>query len=201
MSSVVSMWQNVVAGCALAVAAAACSKSQDTIRTPTAPSPATAAAQSANAEPNNLVAAVSLGKPGAPLSMQFELATKPKVGEPLEIHVVVTPETAGITSLQLLFQSNTDLQVKSGGELSIMAEPPQGEPIKHTVVVTPLRDGIYYLSAIAVAEGAGSQARTFSIPLVVGDSAALQVEKSAPPVDAKGQRVSSLPAAESGAKP
>lgn len=162
---------------------------------------AAAAAQKTN---KNLVSAVTIGKPGAPISMKFELLKRPKVGEPLEVSVEVTPEATGITALQVVFQSGDALPMRSGGELSATTTTtmPPGVPIQHTVVVTPVREGIFYLSAVAVAEGAGSQARTFAIPVVVGDSAVLENTKAAlPPAATSGERVTSLPAAESGSRP
>ncbi len=167
-------------------------------------SAATAAAAAAQKTNKNLVSAVTTGKPGAPISMKFDLLRRPKVGEPLEVAVEVTPESAGITALQVVFQGGDGLQLRSGGELSATSTTamPAGTPIQHTLVVTPVREGIFYLSAVAVAEGAGSQARTFAIPVVVGDSAVLESTKAAlPPAASSGERVTSLPARESGSKP
>jgi hypothetical protein len=187
---------------ACALLLAACSDPAEVkIRTKAPVANAAAAAQKTN---KNLVAAVTIGKPGAPISMKFELLKRPKVGEPLEVAVEVTPEAAGITALQVVFQSGDALPMRSGGELSATTTTtmPAGIPIQHTVVVTPVREGIFYLSAVAVAEGAGSQARTFAIPVVVGDSAVLENTKAAlPPTATSGERVTSLPAAESGLKP
>ena len=170
-------------------------------KAPVATAATAAAAQKTN---KNLVSAVTTGKPGAPISMKFELLHRPKVGEPLEVAVEVTPEAAGITALQVVFQGGDGLQLRSGGELSATPTTtmPAGTPIQHTVVVTPVREGIFYLSAVAVAEGAGSQARTFAIPVVVGDSAVLESGPQIPPPPVtNGGRVTSLPAAESGSKP
>ena len=170
-------------------------------KAPVATAATAAAAQKTN---KNLVSAVTTGKPGAPISMKFELLHRPKVGEPLEVAVEVTPEAAGITALQVVFQGGDGLQLRSGGELSATPTTtmPAGTPIQHTVVVTPVREGIFYLSAVAVAEGAGSQARTFAIPVVVGDSAVLESGQQIPPPPVtNGGRVTSLPAAESGSKP
>ena len=185
---------------------AACSDPAEVkIRTKTpAATAATAAAAAAQTTNKNLVSAVTTGKPGAPISMKFELLRRPKVGEPLEVAVEVTPEAAGRSALQVVFQGGEGLQLRSGGELSATTTTsmPAGTPIQHTVVVTPVREGIFYLSAVAVAEGAGSQARTFAIPVVVGDAAVLESAKMAlPPPAASGERVTSLPAAESGSKP
>lgn len=189
---------------AWALLLAACSDPAEVkIRTKT-PAVGAATAAAAAKTNKNLVSAVTTGKPGAPISMKFELLKRPKVGEPLEVAVEVTPEAAGISALQVVFQGGEGLQLRSGGELSATATPamPAGTPIQHTVVVTPVREGIFYLSAVAVAEGAGSQARTFAIPVVVGDSAVLESSKAAvAPPAASGERVSSLPAAESGSKP
>jgi len=183
---------------------AACSDPVE-VKTGTKTPAATAATAAATANANkNLVSAVTTGKPGAPIAMKFELLRRPKVGEPLEVAVEVTPEAAGITALQVVFQGGDGLQLRSGGEFSATTTTsmPAGIPIQHTVVLTPVREGIFYLSAVAVAEGAGSQARTFAIPVVVGDAAVLESRKAAlPPPATSGERVTSLPAAESRSKP
>ena len=196
----------VVPALACALLLAACSDPAEVkIRTKTPVATAATAAAAAAAKANkNLVSAVTTGKPGAPIAMKFELLKRPKVGEPLEVVVEVTPEAAGITALQVVFQGGDGLQLRKGGELSATASTamPAGTPIQHTVVVTPVREGIFYLSAVAVAEGAGSQARTFAIPVVVGDAAVLESGKAAlPPPATSGERVTSLPAAEGGSKP
>ncbi len=195
----------LASGCLAAMLLAACTDSKDSSDATAAGSAMTDSAvadrEKADAQ-TNLVAAVTTGKPGAPISLKFEIPKRPAVGEPLSIDVLVTPEAAGITGLQVIFQSNDGLQVRSGGELTSSTLLEAGQPIMHTVVVTPLREGIFYLSVVAVAEGSESQARTFAIPLVVGDAAALQPRKPAlPPADATGERVSSMPARESGSKP
>jgi hypothetical protein len=201
MSQVICATTRVGVLAAVLTLLAGCSgKGEDTAEAAPAVDPV-AVAKAADTD-SNLVSAVSIGKPGAPVTMKFELAAKPKVGEPLTIQVQLSTDAPGITGLQVVFQSNADLQVKSGGELSLMSAVQPGQPIDHQVVVTPLRDGIFYLSAVAVAEGAGSQARTFSIPVVVGDSTVLEAGKAgAAPVDAKGERVTSLSASESGSRP
>jgi hypothetical protein len=191
---------------ACAFVLAACSDPAEVkIRTKTpAAAAATAATVAVQKTNKNLVSAVTTGKPGAPIAMQFELLRRPKVGEPLEVAVEVTPEAAGITALQVVFQGGDGLQMRSGGELSATSTTtmPAGTPIQHTLVVTPVREGIFYLSAVAVAEGAGSQARTFAIPVVVGDAAVLESAKAAvAPPATSGERVTSLPASESGSKP
>ena len=186
----------------VAILLGGCTDTPDANGRKSAPAAAAAVVAVTAAANKNLVSAVTTGKPGAPIAMKFEVMRRPKVGEPLEIAVEVTPQAAGITALQVVFQGGDGLQLRSGGELSTTAVPAAGEPLLHTVVVTPVREGIFYLSAVAVAEGAGSQARTFAIPLVVGDSAVLQAtSKSAlPPPDATGERVTSVAASESGSK-
>lgn len=191
--------------CALAALLAGCSDSKPTIRaTGEAARNAKAATQAAAAtrKPSAfMVSAVSVGKPGAPVSLKFELGGKPAVGEPVELRVELTADNPGITSVRLAFDGGADLEVRAGGEL-VATAPVAGEPVEHTVVVAPRREGIFYLSAVAQTEGAGSLARSFSIPLVVGDATALKAEKPAlPPPDASGERVTSLAAEESGSRP
>lgn len=149
---------------------------------------------------DEMVAAVPTGKPGAPVALKFDVAKRPKVGEPLDIQVAVLPEAA-VNSLQVVFQAGDGLQIKSGGDLQIRSNPSAGREIMHTVVVTPIREGIFYLTAVVVTEAADSQARTFAIPIVVGSPVAAATTAAPTTRDAKGETLSRLPAQESGSTP
>jgi FAD/FMN-containing dehydrogenase len=151
---------------------------------------------------DGMVAAVSSsGKPGAPVELKFDLASKPELGKPLEVSVAVVPRGEGISQLRVVFQSNEAVEVQSGSEMAVQNRPADGVALTHTVTVVPRRDGVYYLGAVALVDGAGgSVARSFAIPIIVGDPVEAEraiAEKPAQGVMSKGEggeKVISLPA-------
>ena len=164
-----------------------------------------AAAPAATESQSTLVSAVSSGKPGAAVDLKFDIAQRPRVGESLPVSIVVTTLTADVSKLQVIFQSTEGIQVVDGLELNAPENPRSGQTFSHTVTVLPQKDGVSYLSAVALVEGAGtsSVARTFAIPLIVGDVVAAEaaMAETADAAVARGpggERVVPLPADESG---
>jgi hypothetical protein len=151
-----------------------------------------------------MVAAVSAtGKPGAPVDLKFDIRSKPELGKPLTVAVVVVPRSADVSQLRVVFQSNEAVEVQAGSE-AVEEKPADGVAISHTVTVVPRREGVFYLGAVALVEGpGGSVARSFAIPIIVGDPVAAEralAEKPAQGEIAKGgsgDRIVSLPASES----
>ena len=188
-------------GCALL---AACGGGASKDAGANAAADAGAAARAGGEKANtNMVSAVSSGKPGAAVDLKFDLAKRPRVGEPLEVSVVVTARASDIDSLQVIFQSTDGIQVTGGASLPPQAKPADGQTFSHTVTVVPQRDGVFYLSAVALIEsggdGASSVARTFAIPVIVGDgvAAAAALSKAAEDAVASGpggERLIPMPA-------
>lgn len=151
---------------------------------------------------DGMVSAVSSsGKPGAPVELKFDITARPRLGTPLEVTVAVLPRGAGITQLRVVFQSNDAVEVQSGSEMAVQERPADGVAVSHTVTVVPRRDGVLYLGAVALVEGSGgSVARSFAIPIIVGDPLEAERAIAAKPsqgVMAKGERgekIISLPA-------
>lgn len=164
-----------------------------------------AAGQATEETASKMVSAVSSGKPGAAVDLKFDIAQRPRVGESLPIAIVVTARAADIAKLEVFFQSTDGIQVVDGLKLEAPANPTNGQEFTHTVTVLPQRDGVAYLSAVAMAETGpgGSVARTFAIPIIVGDVVAAEaaLQQSADDSGAagpRGERVQPLPADESG---
>ncbi len=153
---------------------------------------------------DGMVSAVSSsGKPGAPVELKFDLGAKPELGKPLEVTVAVVPRGEGISQLRVVFQSNESIEVQSGNEMAVQDRPADGVAVTHTVTVVPRRDGVFYLGAVALVEGSGgSVARSFAIPIIVGDPVEAEraiADKPAQGVMAKGEageKIISLPASE-----
>jgi hypothetical protein len=177
-----------------------------------APEAAAGAASTAEAAPQpkiveankkasgNLVAAVATGKPGAPVQMRFDIANRPKLGEAFEVAVEVSADAPNVGNLQVVFQATDGLEIRGGSEIAAAA-PAAGQALAHKIVVQPLREGIFYISAVATADVNGVvEARSFAIPVIVGNAAPASANKPSGTLgtDAKGEKISSLAASESG---
>ncbi len=167
------------------------------------------AASAAEDRAETMVSAVSSGKPGAAVDLKFDLGKRPRVGEPLDVTVAVTTRAPDIDELQVVFQSTEGVEVVGGAQLGPVSKPADGQTFSHTVRVLPKQDGVYYVSAVALVEaassGASSIARTFAIPIIVGDSVSLDAAMSKAATEATvegpgGERLVPLPAEESGSR-
>ncbi|MDW8260774.1 MAG: hypothetical protein RML32_15140, partial [Gammaproteobacteria bacterium] len=104
----------------------------------------------------------------------------------------------------VVFQTSDGLVIRSGGEVNQMDAMRSGQVLEHRVTVEPTKEGIFQLNALAVADdGSGPQARSFAIPIIVGDAPA---GGNATPTaeivtDARGERLTRLPANETSDKP
>jgi hypothetical protein len=165
-----------------------------------------AAAKRVTAAANNLVTAVSGGKPSAPIELQFDIATRPEAGKPVDVTLSLVPRGADISELRLQFQSVEGIEMRAGGEMPVQEHPKDGVPLSHTVTIVPQHDGVFALVAMTMVETVdGSIMRTFSIPLVVGAPPAAASGASAPAAkpaqgtastNARGERIVSMPAGE-----
>jgi len=153
--------------------------------------------QAASATPapkdERFATAVATGKTSAPVDLQYDLLAKPDVGQPFEIELALLPrlaadtlevEVSGIPGLTLVSGSSGRFDGITAGE-------------RYTIKVLARADaaGLYYVNVVArMITKVQTEARTFSIPVVVGTVPAAR--KAAPPQDATGQAIQSLPAAE-----
>jgi hypothetical protein len=145
------------------------------------------------AESSKMASAVVSGKTSAPVDLRYELAAKPEIGQPLEIALAFLP-TAPADALEVEVSGMPGLTVASG--VAVKFDKVQaGETYTHKVLVQASGTGTYYFSVIAkMVTQARTEARTFSVPVVVGTVSA--VEKPAPAKDATGQPIESMPATE-----
>jgi hypothetical protein len=133
------------------------------------------------AQDSEMVAAVSAGRSDEKglVDMRFALSKRPKVGEPVDIEVSLTPSVA-LERLFVRFQAVEGLQIVSGGQTEQLENAASGLAIGHKVTVLPKSDGIFYITAVVVADSEkDSISRTFSIPLVAGEG--LSPAPTAPP--------------------
>jgi hypothetical protein len=152
------------------------------------------AGQVAAVDQDQMVKAVSSGKPGAPVSLKFDMAKRPQVGIALDITIAVSSESEALQQMQVIVQPTDGIEVVSGAQMPRVERPKAGEPYLHTVRVVPQRDGIFYVAAVVLVDGpAGSIARSFAIPVIVGDGLPA-LEKAPTSIDSTGERIQSMKA-------
>jgi len=118
---------------------------------------------------SNMVSAVRSGKSSGDIELKFDLRGRPVVGESVDIDLALIPGTE-LDRVYAIFQAGDGLQLTKGGKTAEIAHPPVEVPISHTLTIVPQRDGVFYVSAVVLADSpTESVTRSFSIPLVVGD--------------------------------
>jgi hypothetical protein len=130
----------------------------------------------------DMVAAFSAtgGQPGL-VDLRFKLLKRPAVGEPVDIELELIP-TVPLERLFARFQAAEGLQIVSGAESEHFEHPAKGTPVKHKLTVVAKTDGIFYVTAVVLADSESeSIARNFSVPLIAGQGLA---ESPAPPAAA-----------------
>jgi hypothetical protein len=176
---------------ALLAALNGCGKTEHTDRATTPARHAAKVSQDAAALAlANMVNAVGTGKPYADIELKFDLRARPVVGEPVDIDLALIP-TQDLDRVSATFQAVEGMELTKGGRSPEVAHPPVGVPISHTLTVIPQRDGVFYVSAIVLADlGSETVTRNFSIPLIAGagNSVAAASDASAPGAAAPAAR-------------
>lgn len=113
-----------------------------------------------------MVEAVTMGNATAPVDVKFTLATRPAVGQPLEIVLVVVPQVAGTASLQFTGSDGLELAAGAGSTDIPSVDPTQAYRV--TVAATPTAGGVQLLGlTVSLTHDGGTEARTFSVPIIV----------------------------------
>lgn len=146
--------------------------------------------------PDSLKAnAVVTGKTSAPVDLKFDVLSKPDPGQEFQIELVFLPR-APADSLEVEITSIPGITLVSGGTARF-ENVTAGERYPAPVVARADGAGLFYFGVSArMVSKVQSEARTFSVPVVVGAVAA--AEKPTPAVDASGEAVESMPATETG---
>jgi hypothetical protein len=191
----------VLAVVALAAVLAACGRGKDeqAAATDTPPADAGAAAGGAAApaespDDKRMANAVVTGKTTAPVDLKYDVLAKPDVGQPFEIELAFSPRLAA-DALEVEVTGIPGLTVVSGGATRFEGVLAGGRHVAK-VLVQADAPGIYYANVVAkMVTQVQTEARTFSVPVVVGAVPAAQ--KTEPAKDASGEAIKSLPAVES----
>jgi hypothetical protein len=122
----------------------------------------------------NMVSAVSAGKPSGDIDLKFTLRERPVVGESVDIDLALIPRQ-DLDRVYATFQAGDGLEITKGGKTPDIDHPPAGIPIPHTLTIVPQRDGVFYVSAVVLADSSTqSVTRSFSIPVIAGAGISVQ---------------------------
>jgi len=142
----------------------------------TASKQAAAAAAKAAAD-DGLANAVAVGKTAAAVDLKYNLGARPALGQPFELELVLLPRMAADT-LEVQATGMPGLVVAGGAEAKfnqVVAD----EKYAAKVLLQVTEPGLYYVGVTAkLVNKVQTDARTFSVPVVVGQLPA--VEKPAP---------------------
>jgi hypothetical protein len=141
----------------------------------------------------DMVAAVS-AKPGSGLvDLRFAITKRPKVGEPVEIELALTP-VVELEHMFARFQVAEGLQLVSGSETEHLEHPAANVSIGHKLTVIPKTDGIFYVTAVVLTDTEKeSVARNFNIPFIAGQGLAELPPASAAATVSDSQRERARP--------
>jgi hypothetical protein len=122
---------------------------------------ATAAEQTAG-----MVQASPQGKSQVPVELKFELAQRPKVGQPLDINLALIAQiSASPATIQV--SGADDVSVATGANQFDIASEEAGEVYKHTVSVTPNAEGVVLVGVtVLLKHDEVVDQRVFSIPII-----------------------------------
>lgn len=164
-----------------ALVLAACTPSADEVRArhesgaatsaasqPDAPRSATHMAASSRPSEADYVAAVATTKASLPLTVRFRLDSKPRVGQPLVVDLMVTPMAmTQIRSLKFHFEAGEGVQLQGDPEFVVNGATP-GIAVHREIQVVPGAVGVLELRAHAAVETPSEAlSQTYTIPLIV----------------------------------
>ena len=140
-----------------------------------------------------LASAVADSKTTAPVDLLYDLPAKPEVGQPFTVEFAVKPRIqADVLDVEVADSPGLTIQ---GERLARFQAVEAGQPYTFQLQVVGNAAGLYYVSVTAkIATQVQTEARAFSIPVVIGSP--VPVQKPAPKKDASGQPIESLPARE-----
>ena len=131
-------------------------------KAPVAPKPgATAAEQTAG-----MVEAAAQGKSTVPVELKFDIAQRPKVGQPLDINLALIAQIPA-SSATIQVNGGDDVTVAAGANQFEIPSEEAGEVYRQTVNVTPNAEGVVLLGVtVTLKHDELVDQRTFSIPII-----------------------------------
>jgi len=141
---------------------------------------------------DGLANAVAVGKTAAAVDLRYGLSTKPAVGTPFEVELAFTPRVHA-DSLEIEATGMPGLVIASGATAKF-APVKADERYSAKVLLQVTQTGLYYIGVTAkLTTQVQTDARTFSVPVVVG---AMPAAEKPAVAAAPGETVKATPAVE-----
>jgi hypothetical protein len=138
--------------------------------------------------------AVTTDAAGAAVDLQYELTPRPEQGQPFTVQLSFVPQKPA-DSIEAQLSATPGLRITSA-ETVRFADVLAGERYTTDVLVVGDTPGLYYVGVVArMATQVQTDARTFSVPIVVGTPPAAQAQ---PTPEASGQAKVTPPAQDTG---
>jgi len=117
----------------------------------------------------DMVSAVGSAGPNDPISVEFRIESRPVVGMPVKIDVQISAvQNVAINHIHGSFRAGSGLTLQSARSFDV---PGLHAAWSRELTVVPQQTGVLSLTAtILIEQHSGSQARTYSIPLIAADS-------------------------------
>jgi hypothetical protein len=113
-----------------------------------------------------MVQAAGIGKSQVPVELKFDVAERPKVGQPVEINLALIAQiSASLATVQV--SGADDVSVAPGGNQYEIPSEEAGEVYRHTLSVTPKAEGVVLLGVtVLLKHDELLDQRVFSIPII-----------------------------------
>jgi hypothetical protein len=113
-----------------------------------------------------MVQAAAIGKSQVPVELKFDVAERPKVGQPVEINLALIAQiSASLATIQV--SGADDVAVAPGGNQFEIPSEEAGEVYRHTLSVTPKAEGVLLLGVtVLLKHDELLDQRVFSIPII-----------------------------------
>jgi hypothetical protein len=139
--------------------------------------------------------AVTTGEAGAALELQYELAPRPETGQAFTVQLAFVPQVPA-DSIDAQLSVTPGLRITSAESVRF-ADVLAGERYTTEVMIVGDLPGLYYIGVVArMATQVQTDARSFSVPVVVGAPAA--AAKPPTDADASGSATVVVPPEETG---
>jgi uncharacterized lipoprotein len=113
-----------------------------------------------------MVQAASQGKSQVPVELKFDIAQRPKVGQPLEINLALIAQIAA-SPATIQVTGADDVTVAPGANQFDIPAAEAGEVYRETVNVTPNAEGVLLLGVtVSLKHDEIVDQRVFSIPII-----------------------------------
>jgi hypothetical protein len=114
-----------------------------------------------------MVEAATQGKSTTQVELKFDLAQKPQIGKPLELHIALMPQIAA-APVNIQVAGPDALQLAPGSAQFDIPSVDAGEVYRQSIKLTPTAEGVLLLGfTVSLRHDEVTEARVFSVPLIV----------------------------------